>query len=307
MFAIPEAVDILRKRVTISSTQKLGSGTLRGFAETLRHLWLVVRCSSIGTVLGALPGMGGPVVTWVAYGHVVQTVKDREMLGKGDIRGVIGPESANNADNGGAMIPALMFGIPSSGSMAIFLGGLILIGVEPGIGMLERHLDLTFVIIWSLALANVLGTATCLVLAKPISRITLVPFAMVAPFMIAIIYFAAYQVTRSWYDVIALFVLGVLGVYMKRFGWSPPALLIGFVLSKRLDASVYQSVQVYGMSFLERTGVQVMLALIAVSVILAVTFKRSREPLTPGRAARAGGPDAARISWASSAARLCDL
>lgn len=281
MFAIPEVVDILRKRVTISSTQKLGSGTLRGFAETLRHIWLVVRCSSIGTMLGALPGMGGPVVTWVAYGHVVQTVKDRDMLGKGDIRGVIGPESANNADNGGAMIPALMFGIPSSGSMAIFLGGLILIGVEPGIGMLERHLDLTFVIIWSLALANVLGTAMCLVLAKPISRITLVPFAMVAPFMIAIIYFAAYQVTRSWYDLIALFVLGVLGVYMKRFGWSPPALLIGFVLSTRLDAAVYQSVQVYGMSFLERTGVQVMLALIAVSIILAVRFKPSRAQLTP--------------------------
>ena len=280
MFAIPEVVDILRKRVTISSTQKLGSGTLRGFAETLRHAWLVVRCSSIGTMLGALPGLGGPVVTWVAYGHVVQTAKDRENLGKGDIRGVIGPESANNADNGGAMIPALMFGIPSSGSMAIFLGGLILIGVEPGIGMLERNLDLTFVIIWSLALANVLGTATCLILARPISRITLVPFAMVAPFMIAIIYFAAYQVTRSWYDLIALFVLGVLGVYMKRFGWSPPALLIGFVLSNRLDASVYQSVQVYGMSFLERGGVQVMLALIALSIYLAFRFKRARSPLT---------------------------
>ena len=280
MFAVPEVVDILRKRVTIASTEKLGSGTLRGFAETLRHLWLVARCSSLGTMLGALPGLGGPVVTWVAYGHVVQSVKDRNMLGKGDIRGVIGPESANNADNGGAMIPALMFGIPSSASMAIFLGGLILIGIEPGIGMLERHLDLTFVIIWSLALANVLGTATCLLLARPISRITLVPFAMVAPFMIAIIYFAAYQVTRSWYDLIALFVLGVLGVYMKRFGWSPPALLIGFVLSKRLDAAVYQSVQVYGMSFLERPGVQVMLVLIAISIFLAVRFKRQREPLT---------------------------
>src|SRR5919106_950146 len=281
MFAIPEIVDILRRRVRISSTQKLGSGTLRGFVETLRHLWLVLRCSSIGVALGAPPGMGGPVITWVAYGHVVQSARDREMLGKGDIRGVIGPESANNADNGGAMIPTLMFGIPTSGSMAIFLGGLILIGIEPGIGMLERHLDLPFTIIWSLALANVIGTATCLVLAKPISRITLVPFAMVAPFMVAIVYFAAYQVTRSWYDLVALFVLGVLGVYMKRFGWSPPALLIGFVVARRLDASVYQSVQVYGMSFLERGGVQIMIALIVVSVILAVRFKRARTPLTP--------------------------
>jgi TctA family transporter len=281
MFAVPEVVDILRRRVTISSSQKLGAGTLQGFAETLRHWWLVVRCSSIGTLLGALPGLGGPVTTWIAYGHVVQSVKDRERLGKGDIRGVIGPEAANNADNGGALIPALMFGIPGSGSMAIFLGGLILIGIEPGIGMLERHLDMTYVIMWSLAIASVLGTATCLLLAKPISRLTLVPFAMLAPFMIAIIYFAAYQITRSWHDLIALFVLGVLGVYMKRFGWSPPALLIGFVLSTRLDASVYQSVQVYGMSFLERTGVQVMLALIAISIVVAVRMRPHRPPLTP--------------------------
>ena len=280
MFAVPEIVDILRRHVTIASTTKLGSGTLRGFAETLRHKWLVLRCSALGTMLGALPGLGGPVVTWIAYGHLVQTTKDRAMLGKGDIRGVIAPESANNADNGGALVPALMFGIPGSGSMALFLGGLILLGIEPGIGMMERHLDLTFVIIWSLALANVIGAGTCLFLAKPISRLTLVPFAMLAPFMIAIIYFAAYQTTQSWFDLVALFVLGVLGVYMKRFGWSPPALLIGFVLSQRLDAAVYQSIQVYGMSFLERGGVQIMLALIAVSILVAARMKPHRDPLT---------------------------
>ena len=103
---------------------------------------------------------------------------------------------------------------------------------------------------------------------------------MLAPFMIVIIYFAAFQATRAWEDLITLFVLGILGMYMKRFGWSRPALLIGFVLSMRLDASVYQSIQVYGMSFLERGGVQVMLALIAVSVFLAARMKPHREPLT---------------------------
>ncbi|MPZ42495.1 MAG: tricarboxylate transporter [Betaproteobacteria bacterium] len=280
MFAVPEIVDILRRHVTISSSATLGSGVLRGFMETLRHKWLVLRCSALGSVLGALPGLGGPVTTWIAYGHGVQTTKDREMFGKGDIRGVIAPEAANNADNGGALIPALMFGIPGSGSMAIFLGGLILLGVEPGIGMMERHLDLTLVIIWSLAIANVLGTVTCLFLAKPIARLTTVPFALLAPFMVVIIYFAAYQTTRSWYDLVALFVLGVLGVYMKRFGWSPPALLIGFVLANRLDASVYQSIQVYGMSFLERGGVQFMIALTAVSIFLAVRMKPHRDPLS---------------------------
>jgi putative tricarboxylic transport membrane protein len=165
--------------------------------------------------------------------------------------------------------------------MAVFLGGLILIGVEPGIGMMERHLDLTFIIVWSLALANVIGAGTCLFLARPIARLTLVPFTLLAPFMIVIIYFAAFQATRAWQDLITLFVLGVVGMYMKRFGWSRPALLIGFVLSMRLDASVYQSIQVYGATFLERGGVQIMLVLIAVSVFLAARMKPHREPLTP--------------------------
>lgn len=286
MFAIPEMVEVLRKRTTISSMAELGSGTLKGFRETLRHKWLVVRCSALGVIIGALPGLGGSVTNWVAYGHAVQSAKDRSQFGKGDIRGVIGPEASNNADNGGALIPTLMFGIPGSGSMALFLGALILIGVEPGIGMMERHLDLTFIIIWSLAIANVIGAGICLVLARPIARVTLVPFVLVAPFMIVIVYFAAFQATRAWEDLIALFVLGIVGMYMKRFGWSRPAFLIGFVLSMRLDASVYQSIQVYGASFLERGGVQLILALIAVSVFLGVRMKPQREAL------KATGPHA---------------
>ena len=281
MFAIPEMVDVLRKRTTISSVPELGSGTLRGFRETLSHLWLLVRCSSLGVIIGALPGLGGSVTNWVAYGHAVQSSKDRSLFGKGDIRGVIGPESSNNADNGGALIPTLMFGIPGSASMALFLGALVLIGIEPGIGMMERHLDLTYIIIWSLAIANVIGAGICLFLAKPIARLTIVPFTLVAPFMFVIVFFAAYQATRAWEDLIALFALGIVGMYMKRFGWSRPAFLIGFVLSMQLDSSVYQSIQVYGMSFLQRGGVQVILALIVVSVIVAARMKPHRDPLTP--------------------------
>ena len=280
MFAIPEMVDVLRKRTTISSVPELGSGTLRGFRETLSHKWLLVRCSSLGVIIGALPGLGGSVTNWVAYGHAVQSSKDRSLFGKGDIRGVIGPESSNNADNGGALIPTLMFGIPGSASMALFLGALVLIGIEPGIGMMERHLDLTYIIIWSLAIANVIGAGVCLFLAQPIARLTVVPFALVAPFMFVIVFFAAYQATRAWEDLIALFVLGIVGMYMKRFGWSRPAFLIGFVLSMQLDSSVYQSIQVYGMSFLQRGGVQVILALIVVSVIVAARMKPHRDPLT---------------------------
>jgi hypothetical protein len=127
----------------------------------------------------------------------------------------------------------------------------------------------------------VIGAGICLFLARPIARLTLVPFVLVAPFMIVIIYFAAFQATRAWEDLLALFVLGIFGMYMKRFGWSRPALLIGFVLSMRLDAAVYQSIQVYGMRFLERGGVQIMLALIVLSIFFAARMKPHREPLAP--------------------------
>jgi TctA family transporter len=195
MFAIPEIIEVLRKRTRISAVAELGSGTMRGFRETLKHLGLVVRCASLGVFIGALPGLGGSVTNWVAYAHALQSSRDRSKFGKGDIRGVIGPESSNNADNGGALIPTLMFGIPGSATMALFLGALEIIGVEAGIGMMERHLDLTFIIIWSLAIANVVGAGICLFLAKPIARVTLVPFVLVAPFMIVIVYFAAFQAT----------------------------------------------------------------------------------------------------------------
>jgi putative tricarboxylic transport membrane protein len=280
MFAVPEMIEILRRRQTISATAQLGSGWMSGFFETLRHMWLVLRCSSIGVLIGALPGLGGSVVDWIAYGHMVQTTKDRKMIGQGDIRGVIAPESANNAKEGGGLMPTLMFGIPGSGGMAVFLGGLILIGVEPGIGMIERNLDLTYIIIWSLALANVIGAGVCLFMARPIATLTLVRYALLAPFMIAIIYFAAFQATRAWADLIALFALGFFAMYMKRFGWSRPAFLIGFVLSMRLDASVYQSVQTYGLAFMKRPGVLLLLALTIVSIIIAARMKPHRAPLT---------------------------
>lgn len=281
LFAVPEILEITRARHMISSTEDLGSGWMKGFFETLRHKWLVLRCCTLGTLLGMLPGIGGAIIDWMVYSHTVQTSRDRSMFGKGDIRGVIGPESANNAKEAGVLIPTVMFGIPGSGSMAIFLSALMLIGIEPGINMIERNLHLTYNIVWSIALANLIGTATCLLLAKPVARLTVVRYALVAPFMVVIIYFAAFQATQSWYDLIAVFLLGFLGMYMKRFGWSRPALLIGFVLSGQLEASFYQSIEVYGMTFLARTGVQVLIAITVVSILLMAIFRTRRAPPQP--------------------------
>src|SRR3546814_8519591 len=111
-----------------------------------------------------VPGVGGSVVDWVAYAHTVQSAKDRSQFGKGDIRGVIGPESSNNATEGGALVPPLFFGIPGSGGTAILLGGMILLGVQPGITMVTQNLSLVYTIIRTMAIANVVSAGTCILL-----------------------------------------------------------------------------------------------------------------------------------------------
>ncbi len=268
LFAFPEIVDLLRKNRTIATRGALSGRWLDGVRDVFRHWFLCLRCAGIGTLIGAIPGLGGTVVDWIAYGHVVQTAKDKTQFGKGDIRGVLAPESANNAKEGGGLVPTLLFGIPGSGAMAVFLGGMVLLGIEAGPAMVSTNLDLTYTIIWSLALANVLGAGSCMLLARPIARLTTIPFNLLAPFMIMVVSFAAFQATRQFMDLVALFALGVLGVMLKRFGWSRPAFLIGFVLAPQAEGYLNLAVQFYGWGMLARPGVVIILAITLVSVWL---------------------------------------
>lgn len=270
LFAVPEIVDLLRRDRAIASDGRLGSGWVEGIRDWGRNWWLSVRCSGLGAVIGSIPGLGGTVVDWIAYGHAVQSTKKDPKFGQGDIRGVIAPESANNAKEGGGLLPTLMFGIPGSGSMAIFLAGMVLLGIQPGPGMVSNDLDLTYTIIWSLALANVLGAGLCIALALPISRLTLIPFQFLAPFIIMVICFAAFQATRIFEDLFALLIFGMIGIYMRRFGWPRPALLIGFVLATQAETYLYQAVQFYGWDFLWRTGVLIIAGITVGSVMLGM-------------------------------------
>jgi TctA family transporter len=184
LFAFPEIIDFLIKGTSISEVPGLGKGWLQGVRDAIRHKWIVLRCSAIGVLVGFLPGLGGTVVDWISYGHIMQTSRDRDGFGKGDIRGVIAPESSNNAKEGGGLIPTLLFGIPGSGSMAIFLGGIFLLGIQPGPTMMKENLDLIYTAIWSLAIANIFGAGLCILLSRPITSLTYIRFSVLAPFMI---------------------------------------------------------------------------------------------------------------------------
>lgn len=277
LFAIPELAELMRRHRPIASGSTLGSGWLQGVGDTFKNWFLVLRCSALGTFIGAIPGLGGGVVDWIAYGHVVQSTKDKSQFGKGDIRGVIAPESANNALQGGALMPTLLFGIPGSGSMAVFLGGMVLLGMQPGPNMVTTDLHLTYSIAWTLAIASIVGAFICFLLAAPISRITFLPFNLIAPAMIMLICFAAFQARRDLTDLLVLFAVGILGIFLRRFGWPRPAFLIGFVLSGQVENYLYQALQFYGWGFVQRPGVLIIGALAVVSLLMAVRSRVSED------------------------------
>ena len=275
IFAVPEIVALLRKDKAISNKANLGNGWVLGIKDWWANKWLSARCSIIGVVVGVIPGLGGSVVDWIAYGHTVQTSKDKSGFGSGDVRGVIGPESSNNAKEGGGLVPTLLFGIPGSGSMAIFIGALALLGngIDVGPSLLENNLDFTYSIVWLLALANVLATLMCICLATPISRLTNIRFALLAPFIFMIISFAAFQSGQNLMDLVALFAIGFLGIMMRRFDWSRPAFLIGFVLSTPVENYSNNATQIAGVKF--RQGMEagfsyIMSPIVIILIIITV-------------------------------------
>lgn len=275
LFAIPEIIDLLRRHTAISQVAMLGRGWLRGIRDTLREWSVVLRCSGIGCLIGAMPGLGGSVADWMAYGHTVQLAKDKSQFGRGDVRGVLAPESANNAVSGGALVPTLLFGIPGSGSTAIFLGGMVLLGIQPGIMLVETQLDLVYTIIWTLAIANVAGAGLCFAASPFVARITTLPYAYVAPFMLMIIFFAAYQATSHWGDILALLAIGVLGLCMRRFGWPRPPLIVGFVLAPGAENYLYQAIQFHGWAWVLRPGVLIIAAITAASMWAGARYGRA--------------------------------
>ena len=167
--------------------------------------------------------------------------------------------------------------------MAVFLGGLLILGIQPGPSMVTENVDLLYTAIWSLALANIFGAGLALLLAKPITKLTIIPFGYLAPFMILIITFASYQASYSWGDLIALLVVGILGWFMKQFGWPRPAALIGFVLAGNLEQYLFISVQRYGLDWLTRPGVIIMAVIIVASLGASITYQNKLK--TAGRKA----------------------
>jgi TctA family transporter len=268
IFAIPEIVDLVIRGTRIADVPKEAmKGVLTGIMDACRNWFLVLRCSAIGVWVGAIPGLGASVVDWFAYGHAMQSERGAtDSFGKGDVRGVIAPESANNAKEGGGLIPTIAFGVPGSASMALLLGAMTIQGLTPGSAMLTTRLDITYTMIWSLAIANILGTGLCLIFTGSLAKIALVRINLIAPLVIAVVFLAAFQATAHFGDLWSLIAISFFGWFMKRFGWPRPPVILGLVLSGIIENYLFISVSRYGGAWLLRPIVVVIMLLVAVSL-----------------------------------------
>jgi putative tricarboxylic transport membrane protein len=250
LFAFPEMVDLLVGKKSIAGEGGVIGGRMEGLRAALRHRWLVLRSALLGTTIGILPGLGGSVVDWMAYGLARTTVKDSHTFGSGDVRGVIAPESANNALTAGALVPTLIFGIPGSPTTAILLAGLLLLGIQAGPDMVGVRLPLTLSVVWTLAVANIFATVLCFGLTKQIARISTIRPTRLVPFLYLVMIVAAYQASFAWGDVLVFIGLGLLSLVMKYIGWPRAPLLIGYILAPVTERYLFVSMSRYDLEWL---------------------------------------------------------
>jgi TctA family transporter len=271
VFALPELCDLAIGRMAVvqeGMTLDTKTGMMLGVQDCMRHWFLILRCSWIGAAMGAIPGIGASVIDWISYGHALRTEKNAALtFGTGDVRGVIAAESATNAREGGALVPTVAFGVPSSAGMAILLGAFLIHGLVPGPEMLTKHLDITYSMVWSIAIANILGSGLCFAFSGQLAKLATLRYTLFMPCVLSLVYIGAFESSRNWGDLFSLMFFGVLGWAMKHFKWPRPPLVLGFILGDVIERYMFISIERYGASWMLRPVVLVMFTMAGLSLL----------------------------------------
>jgi TctA family transporter len=274
LFAVPELISLSVRRTSVSQTGELGGGLMQGVRDAFKNWWLVIRCSTIGVWIGVLPGLGSSVADWFAYAHAVQSEKNKEMFGKGDVRGVIAPESSNNAKEGGALIPTTFFGIPGSTSFALILVAFIAVGITPGKEMMTSQLHYLYAMIVVLVVANMFATGIALGFSNTFAKASLLPYYVIVPMTLVLCSVAAFNVSNQVQDLVAFITFSAVGFFMKRYNWPRPPVLVAVVLGPQLQGYLWLTTDLYGYSWITHLDVLTIFGIILVTVLYPILRKR---------------------------------
>ena len=273
----------------VTTSQRVS--VMRVLADFLANKWLTVKSALLGTFIGLLPGTGPAIGSWVAYGDAIRTARPGDRFGKGEPKGIIACETANNAVTGGAMVPLLTLGIPGDPVTAILIGALMIHGIEPGPFFIRDHGWLFVAIVVLLFMSNIwmviIGLASRGVLAKVVQ----VPAHVLVPLICVMAAAGSFAVANSAFDVRMMFLFGVLGYLLVRFDFPVAAVVLGLVLGPILESNLRNALigsQMDPTIFLRRP---ISLAILVSMVLLLVVWQR-QERRAAQLAAVARAPDA---------------
>ncbi len=271
IFALPELCDLLVARSSVvapDAQQDNWKGLWQGSKDCFIHWWLVLRCSWIGSVIGALPGISASVIDWIAYGHALKTEKGaQQTFGTGDVRGVIAAEASTCSREGGALVPTIVFGVPGSAGMALLLGAFMMHGLVPGPEMLTKNLNITYSMVWSIAIANILGSGLCYIFSSQFAKAASLRYTLILPVVLSLVYIGAFEGHRNWGDLFSLLFFGIFAWGAKHFKWPRPPLVLGYILGEIIERYMFISIQRYNADWMARPLVLLLFAMAALTLV----------------------------------------
>ena len=247
LFAVPEIVKGLMGSKTVATVKVSQKGqTWQGVKAVWEHKWDGLRGGFIGAFIGFLPGLGGAMSDWMAYGATTAANPNEKIpFGKGNIKGVIGPEGSNNAQKATSMIPTVLFGIPGASFAAIVMALFMYLDFELGTPDLvydDRFFDSLFIGFMG---ATIAVCVICLVFTRWIAMITYIPYWVFGRLLLVFVTWACVQYTGGWEDYAIFILCSILGLSAKYFKFSRPAMLIGFILADRIESLSLQMFILY--------------------------------------------------------------
>jgi putative tricarboxylic transport membrane protein len=279
MFALPEALSLILdpSRSKSSSEQQSEIKNLRITKQEAKDIAPVIgRQSVLGFMIGVLPGAGATIASFLGYAveRNLSTKEEQKEFGKGSIKGLAAPETANNAACTGSFVPLLTLGIPGSGTTAILLGALLALNVTPGPRLMVDQPE----IFWSVIISMYIGNLVLLILNLPlipyIAKILTVPRSYLIPFILFFTLMGVYIGQNNAAELLILIGLGVLATIFKFANYPLAPLLIGFILGPMLENNFSRSVQLFdGISFLWERPMTGGLLVIALALILLPTIR----------------------------------
>jgi len=248
VFALAEMIRLTveRKSTIVASkvSANIAKGTWEGVKDIFRHRTCFFRSSTIGTIIGIIPGVGGTAANFISYTIAMQSSKHPEAFGTGNPEGVIASESANNSKDGGALLPTLGFGIPGSAETAVLLGAFILFGISPGPLLFKDHPEIIWALVWGLVVSNVLASTFGLLAANILLKLSFVNLSIIIPVVTTLSLVGAFAIRGNIYDVFVAVIFGFLAYFLTRNGFPIVTMAIGYILGRLAEKSFLQSIMI---------------------------------------------------------------